>query len=190
MTLSEGGCYNSPTMEKNAFIKALAARRSVRKYTSEPVSSSLLEGLIGVASQAPSGLNNQPWRFVPVSSKRVLAGLAGCTKYAHVIEGAPAAIAVFLDNTSVYHREKDIQAVGAAIENMLLAAHSLGYGTCWLGEILNRSEDVERLLDVPEGCELMAVITVGRPLPDMSHGKPSRKPLEEIIVNRFEAEGE
>ena len=60
----------------------------------------------------------------------------------------------------MYNRDKDIQAVGACIQNMLLQAHALGLSTCWLGEILNRHEEVEACCGVPSHLELMAVINV------------------------------
>jgi nitroreductase len=88
-------------------------------------------------------------------------GLAQFTKYAAIIKNAPLAICVFLDNSATYNRDKDIMAVGAAIENMLLAAGERGLATCWLGEILNRSGEVQAYLKTDPDYELMAVITVG-----------------------------
>jgi len=58
---------------------------------------------------------------------------------------------------------KDLQAIGACMQNMLLAAHSLGLGASWQGEILNRADEVEELLGVPSYYELMAVLTLGYP---------------------------
>lgn len=120
--------------------------------------------VVRAGSWAPSGMNNQPWRFVIVETPPVRMSLAALTKYGKVIEGAPVAIAVFVDRAAMYHEVKDHQAVGACIENMLLAAHGLGLGAVWLGEILKRAGDVRSLLGVDPGMDLMAVVALGHPV--------------------------
>jgi len=70
--------------------------------------------------------------------------LARFTKYGHIIKSADKVILVFLDRASSYHYEKDLLAVGACIQNMLLAAFSLGIGSCWLGEILKPASSGQR----------------------------------------------
>jgi nitroreductase len=87
---------------------------------------------------------------------------------------------VFLDHSESYDRVKDIQAVGACIQNMLLTIHHLGLGGVWLGEILRNRESVEKALEVPESCELMAVIAFGYPAE--MRGVGSRKPVERVII--------
>ncbi len=161
--------------------EAIRTRRSVRRFQDRPVPRELALELLEAARWAPSGLNNQPWRFVLVESPEVIERLAACTRYGHILRGAPLAVAVFLDTRSSYHREKDIQGVGAALQNLLLQAHASGLGACWLGEILNRRHDVERILEVPQGLELMAVVAVGYPAGGRQ-GNPERRPLEELVV--------
>jgi nitroreductase len=89
---------------------------------------------------------------------------------------------VFLDKAESYHRVKDIQAVGACVQNMLLTIHSLGLGGVWLGEILKNHEAVEKILEVPESCELMALIAMGHPAE--TKGAGNRKPLHEVIIGK------
>jgi len=164
-------------------LEAIRSRRSVRAFLPEPVPPDLLEALVDAARWAPSGLNNQPWRFHIVQSQEVLEGLARCTRYGHVLRSARAAIAVFLDGEASYHRDKDCQGVGACLQNLLLAAHGLGLGACWLGEILNRREEVERLLGAPATCELMAVVALGTPARD-DQGQAGRLPREDLVIGR------
>lgn len=90
-------------------------------------------------------------------------------------------IAVFLDNNESYDRTKDLQAIGACMQNMLLAAHSTGLGAVWLGEILNKRKEVEAVLGSPAGCELMAVIALGRPAG--KNVKSTRKSLKDILIS-------
>ncbi len=163
--------------------EALRTRRSVRRFRPDPVPEQAVEALIDAARWAPSGLNNQPWRFHIVRSRPALEALAGFTRYGHILRSAPAAVAVFLDAEASYHREKDCQGVGAAIQNLLLAAHGSGLGACWLGEILNRRAEVEEYLGVPSGLELMAVVALGYPASE-DQGQPERLPVEHLVVGR------
>jgi nitroreductase len=73
-------------------------------------------------------------------------------------------IVVFLDKEHMYHYTKDVQSIGACIQNMLLAIHSMGLGGVWLGEILKNKEMVNKVLEAPESYELMAVVALGHPV--------------------------
>ncbi len=158
---------------------AILNRRSIRKYTDELVSDEKVMEILESARWAPSGLNNQPWRFVIVREKK--EELASLTKYSNVIKEANLCIAVFLDNASSYDRTKDILAIGSAIQNMLLCAYSLEIGTCWLGEILNKKEKVNVLLEIPQEMELMAVIAIGY---SNEKSTTTRKEIDELVIGR------
>jgi len=157
--------------------EAILNRRSIRKYTDESVDDEKVREILEAGRWAPSGLNNQPWRFVIVKEKK--EELASLTKYSRIIRDASLCIAVFLDSASSYDRTKDILAIGAAIQNMLLCAYSLGIGTCWLGEILNKKENVNTILEVSREMELMAVIALG-----YSKERPTatRKGVKELVI--------
>jgi nitroreductase len=163
-------------------LEEIRTRRSVRKFTTDAVDDQTLDRIIEMGTWAPSGLNNQPWKFVIVRDRELRIQLSRETKYAHIIKGAPVCIAVFLDNEQTYNRVKDIQAMGACIQNMLLAIHHMGLGAVWLGEILNNREAVEKILDVPESCELMAVVALGHPAE--GRGKGSRRTIDRVIISR------
>lgn len=164
-------------------LEGIYTRRSIRRFRAEPVRREDLLEIIRAGTWAPSGLNNQPWRFVLIRDRGVLDGLAGLTKYRKILEGAPAAVAVFLDRDAVYDKTKDVQAMGACLQNMLLSAHALGLGAVWLGEILNRAEDARRLLGLPEPMELMAVVAVGRP--EGQEATSSRRAVDEVLSKEF-----
>jgi len=135
---------------------------------------------VRAASWAPSGLNNQPWRFALISDPKLKDDLAGLTRYASSLRGAALLVAVFMDKESSYDYVKDCQAIGACIENLLLALHTQGLGATWVGEILKNKEKVVELLGLPERLELMAIVIVGEP----AHRNQSshRRPVEELIV--------
>jgi nitroreductase len=117
-------------------IDAIRNRRSIREFTGQAVERADLREIIRAGTWAPSGLNNQPWRFVIVCDPARKKELAAQTRYSHIVLAAPALIAVFLDKTAIYDELKDAQAAGACIQNMLLAAEALGLGAVWLGQIL------------------------------------------------------
>jgi nitroreductase len=163
-------------------LEVIKTRRSIRKFTSKDVDDRTIDQIIEMGTWAPSGLNNQPWKFVVIKDKEVLEKLSQQTVYSNIIQNAPVCIAVFLDNEESYNRVKDIQAIGACLQNMLLTIHHLGLGGVWLGEILKNREKVERILKVPEKLELMAVVALGYPAEKKESG--SRKPLDQVIIAR------
>ncbi len=145
-------------------IEAIRSRRSVRGFANENVSDEIVEKILEAGRWAPSGLNNQSWRFIIVREPATRLELSGLTDYGPTIKNAPVLIVVFLDKDHMYHYVKDVQSTGACIQNMLLAIHSLGLGGVWLGEILKNREMVNKILEVPESYELMAVIALGNPV--------------------------
>ncbi len=156
-------------------------RRSIRQYTAKLPPDEDIRKILEAAIWAPSGLNNQPWKFKVVKDEKQKDGLARFTKYARVIKDAPVAICVFLDNGATYNREKDIMAIGACIQNMLLQAYQLGLGSCWLGEILNRKKEVEEFLNTGPDYELMAVVSVGYSDEEITKG--CRKNLGSFLLD-------
>ena len=163
-------------------INLIKTRRSIRRFTDEPVSDDLINKIIEAGTWAPSGKNNQPWKFAIIKDQDLKAQVAELTHYSKCILSANVLIAVFLDNSSGYHEIKDAQAIGACLQNMLLTIHDQGLGAVWLGEILKNRDKVRELVNGDEKLELMAVVALGYPASD--GGKGSRKELEETIFYR------
>lgn len=164
-------------------LEGIYSRRSVRNFTAEPVEREQLLEMLKAGAWAPSGLNNQPWRFVAVRDAGKRGELARLTRYSRILEEAPLAVAVFVDRNAMYNDTKDHQAIGACLQNMLLAAHAMGLGAVWLGEILKSAGAVRLALELPEGLELMAVIAVGHPA--RTDQRSDRKGVEELLVKEF-----
>ncbi|MCB2311420.1 nitroreductase family protein [Clostridium tagluense] len=171
----------------NSVMSCILNRRSIRAYTPEEVSKDDIMLLLNAANWAPSGNNMQPWRFSVVNNNReLIKKLSSLTVYHNWVENTPCLIAVFLDSKylddkfpSIYLKHS--QSIGAAIQNMLLVAHDLGLGTCWIGEILKNEDKVRELLEVSEDLDLMAVISVG--YPSGKDVKSKRKDISENIVS-------
>lgn len=177
-------------IKKKQVIEAILQRRSIRKFDNEKdISDKLVDILLEAGRLAPSGLNNQPWRFAIVRRQDLKDQMAQLTHYHGIIRSAPVLIIVLLDTESIYHREKDIQAVGACLQNLLLAAHSQNLGAVWLGEILKNGLKVVEILQLSKRYELMAVVALGYPASDYRPKPSSRKPLDELILYREADDG-
>ncbi|MEN6440158.1 MAG: nitroreductase [Syntrophobacter sp.] len=168
-------------VQESGILKALYERRSIRHFLADAtVDHKLITEALRAASWAPSGLNNQPWRFAVVRDPEIKDKLAGLTRYSATIKSAAVLVPVFLDRQESYDYTKDCQAIGACVQNLLLALHSFGLGAVWLGEILKNKDRVLEILGLPDRMELMAVVAVGYP----AHRNQSshRRPIEELIV--------
>ncbi|MCX9081258.1 MAG: nitroreductase [Candidatus Methanoperedens sp.] len=160
-------------------IEAIKSRRSVRAFTDENVSDEVITQILEAGRWAPSGLNNQAWRFIIVRNPGTKIELLKLTNYGPTIKIAPVLIVVFLDKDHMYNYVKDVQSIGACIQNMLLTIHSMGLGGVWLGEILKNKEIVNNILGAPGSLELMGVIALGNPV----HKKmiSERKELDQLF---------
>jgi nitroreductase len=167
-------------MPDSPILKAIHERRSIRQFTDAPVSRDLVMTAIEAASWAPSGLNNQPWRFAIIWDKPLQEALAALTEYSNILKSASVLIAVFLDKEASYDYTKDCQAIGACLQNLLLSLHSVGLGAVWIGEILYNKEDVRKTLNLPEQLELMAIVAVGHPA--HRNQKSHRRPIDKLIL--------
>ena len=141
-------------------IQAMCTRRSVRKYTADPVKEEDLRKILDCGRLAPTGVNRQAWRFIVVTDAAVKAAVAEATDYGKFIASAPVVSA-------------------AAACNMLNAAHALGYGGCWIGSNGNATaERVGKVLRLPAGWKIYALFSVGVPAEEAHRDK---KRLEEVV---------
>ncbi|MEM3549847.1 MAG: nitroreductase family protein [Candidatus Bathyarchaeia archaeon] len=165
-------------------LEAIRGRRSVRAYKNVDVPADLAERLIDAARWAPSAGNIQPWEFILVRKLETKRKLAEAALGQYFIEEAPLVIVVCADeNRSAQGygvRGKALyclQDTAAAIQNLHLAAYSMGLGTCWVGAF--REEEARKILEIPYGIRPVAIIPVGYPAE-----KPpprGRRPLKQII---------
>lgn len=157
---------------------ALLTRRSIRVYADQPVADSDLRTIITAGIHAPYG-RNQIWRFAVIADAALIKELAGLTIYKKFVATAKALIVVFHDEDLGYHAMKDAQTMGACIQNMLLAAHDLGLGAVWIGEILKNEDKVRALCGAPDNFRLSALLSIGYPAKDGVYEE--RDPLDKVI---------
>jgi len=165
-------------------FEAIKGRRSIRRFQEKDVPYELVMKLIDAARWAPSAGNVQPWEFVVVRDPGLKKALARAALNQMFIAQAPVVIVVCADEIrsgSVYGPRGAtlycIQDTAAATQNMLLAAHALGLGACWVGAF--NEEEVRRVLGIPPGVRPVAIVPIGYPAESPS--PPRRRELGEII---------
>ena len=146
-------------------IDAMMSRRSIRRYTTDPVSDADVETILHAAMAAPSAFNQQPWRFVVVRDAETRMRLAETSQYSGMLEEAPVGNVVCADSTAVRVEGYWVLDCGAAMENALLAIHALGLGGVWLGVhgYAERVAVVREACHLPEEIEPVGMIALGHP---------------------------
>jgi len=114
-------------------ITAIESRRSIRKFGDAAVGRENLEKLLRAAMLAPSACNTRPWEFIVVTNRKKLDEIAVLHPYAKMCKQAAAAIIVVAIPQKGMPEGFFPQDCGAATENILLEAASMGLGTCWCG---------------------------------------------------------
>ena len=169
-----------------ATLALLHGRRSIRRYRTDPVPDELLEQVLEAGRLAPSASNRQPWHFVVVRDDDIQRQVAHHAAYyfirwAHV-EEAPVLIALCGDAKSRIYRQFLHEDIGLAGGQMMLQAHVLGLGTCWLGG-LDRNA-IADVLQVPEGVEVIGILTLGYPAEEPAP-TPRKSPAQIVHYDVF-----
>jgi nitroreductase len=141
------------------------SRRSIRRYTADPVGDASVERLLRAAMAAPSAGNQQPWRFVVLRERETMLAVSEVHPYAKMLDHAPVAILVCGEPSACKWPQMWEQDCSAATENVLIEAERLGLGAVWLGihPLTERIEGVRALLGIPEAVVPFALVAVGRP---------------------------
>ncbi len=203
-------------------LDVISSRKSIRRYTTDPIPQDLILRILEAGRWAPTGENYQPWKILVVKKPETRAAIARLAKIGTGSRGtaeysmnllqrfdgmrpedkeralkfyatgevsefpskAPAVIVAIGDLTA---DSPDVPYdVCAMMENMILEAHSLGLGACWIhGPAANIRHAIElkKLLKIPAGMgqyKVLAVMSVGWPLEQRRHARPKR-PLEDIV---------
>jgi nitroreductase len=146
-------------------IALILGRRSIRKFTSKPVSERDVTEMLRAGFAAPSAANYQPWHFIVVTDRAVLDAVPAFHPHAGMLKQAPLGLLVCGEPARAMAEGYWVLDCSAATENILLAAHALGLGGVWLG-IYPREERIEgmrELLGLPEGVVPLAMLAIGHP---------------------------
>lgn len=171
---------------ENKVIKAIQERRSTFQFKSQSLEEEKLMQILNAGRWAPSYLNKQPWEFIVVEdaeAKRELSKIGvRVSLFSKGIQNASVVIVVVVDPT------KDplhyIEAGSVASQNIVLAAHSLGFASFWLGifnyrqEKHSAEEEVKKLLNIPKELRVLTLLPIGIPV---SKEQSTRKKLVELV---------
>jgi len=144
-------------------LQAIFTRRSIRKFTGEPVSDEDMQTLLKAGFSAPSAHNYQPWHFVVVKNPSALEQIAAKHPYAKMLPQAGCCIIVCGDEEKQNMKGLLIEDCSAAIQNILLAAHGIGLGAVWCGlyPIPQLTKVVAETINLPEKIEPIGMVVVG-----------------------------
>ena len=152
--------------EETKMNELIEKRQSIRKYQSgKPVTREQLSRLLAAAMMAPSACNSRPWEFIAVTKRGILDEIARVHPYAGMCKTASAAIIVVAVPQSGRPEGYFPQDCGAATENILLEAVSMGLGTCWCGVYPKdeRIASIRKLFGIREPKIPFNVIAIGTP---------------------------
>jgi nitroreductase len=172
--------------DENPVIVNIKTRRCIREYLDTPLSEETIKKIIDAGRYAPTGLNLQPWRFVVLQNKEIMKKLSGYAQpiLAKSLEGRNDAGAVnFLKRLQdknfdlFYNAPVLIVVIGnknnaltdydcsMCAENMMLVAHSMGIGSCWIGgaAVIQQSEDLMAELKISQNYKIIAPLIFGYP---------------------------
>lgn len=173
-------------------INEIRTRRSIRKYTDQPVSEESVAQLLESARLAPSGSNTQPWHFIVVRSESTRKKLAEVSHKQEWMATAPVFIVCVADvrvriggseavsvdeNSPQFALKQIIRDTSIAVEHMVLEAESMGLSTCWIAWF--DQKDIRPVLNIPQDKYVLNILTVGYP-GESPKARP-RKQLETIV---------
>lgn len=169
------------------FKKLIQQRYSVRNFLPREVELHKLETILEAGRMAPSAVNFQPWHFIVVCDKQVLAHLAECY-HREWFATAPSCIVICGDHKQSWHRREDgkdhcdIDAA-IAIDHMTLQAVELGLGTCWVCNF--DVQKTRQLFNLPDHIEPIAFLPIGYPQSDEIPPKKRKASTDVIHWNGF-----
>lgn len=166
-------------------FEAIKQRRSIRRYKKQDITADIVIKLVEAAIMAPSAGNVQPYHLVIVRSEKVRQQLSEAAFNQKMILEVPIVIVVCVDERQASRKYGDrgktlycIQDSAAAIQNMLLAAYSLGLGTCWIGAF--NEHDTKEAVNAPREIRPVAIIPIG--YPNESPEQTSRRSFNEVVI--------
>jgi len=165
--------------EEGSRMDIILKRRSIRRYTGDPVSEQTIREVLEAAMCAPSAGNEQPWHFIVIRDRKILGQIPAIHPHAYMVPEAPIAVLVCGDLRLDLHDGFWIQDCSAATENILIAVQAKGLGAVWLGVYPreDRVAGLRKLLEIPNHVIPFALVPIGHPAecrPSENRYNPSR----------------
>jgi len=148
-------------------MEALLSRRSIRRYTPDPLPEEAILRVLEAGMAAPSAGDERPWHFVVITGREMLAAIPGFHSLSRFVPNAAAAILVCADLALSKYPPADwwVQDCSAATQNILLAAHATGLGAVWLGVHPEkvRVDGFRALCRLPDSIAPFSLVSLGFP---------------------------
>ncbi|MDI6860421.1 MAG: nitroreductase family protein [Caldisericia bacterium] len=141
-------------------LEIIKTRRSIRHYKKEKIKEDEILKILEAGRWAPSASNNQPWRFIVIYDENQIKKIGEVAKILTInnfVASAPLIIVIYTERK---HRWVDLDC-GMCAENMMLEAHSLGIGSCFIGAF--RENKLKQILNLPKDFYIVGLITFGYP---------------------------
>ncbi len=172
-------------MKVSDCLDIILHRRSVRRYQERSIEPEKTEQLLQAALASPSSKHLNPWEFIVVEDKDVLAKMSGCTTYgSKMLKEAAMGIVVCVDSSLTDTWQCD----GAiAAEHILLCASNIGLGACWV-QVYNRDGAeslVRELCNIPERLNVLCIISLGYPNEDKKPINPEHLQYDKIHYGQY-----
>ncbi|MFW5645560.1 MAG: nitroreductase family protein [Bacteroidota bacterium] len=167
------------------FTDIILSRRSIRKYKNQAVEQEKINEILKAAQYAPSAVNKQPWYFILIDNKSLFEKIMEIHPNANMLSTADKAILVCGDENLQHGEGYWIADCGAATQNILLSAHSLGLGSCWIGVYPReqRMKAIAELFALPAEVKPFAIVSLG--YPDEQKSFPERFDQRKVFKNRW-----
>jgi nitroreductase len=161
-------------------MQVILSRRSVRRYKDQAIPADDLKQIMEATHQAPSAANRQPWHFVVVTDAEQKEHVAqACNGQMWMADAGAIVVALGVPKVSEKWYRVD---VAIALENLVLAAWSLGYGTCWIGAF--DPAKVKQVCGIPADLDVVACTPLG--VPEIAPAARDRKPWDEVFsINSY-----
>lgn len=165
----------------NEIINAILTRRSIRSYTDKNISKQDMDLILKAAMYAPTARNLQYWRFLVIQDKANMAKLEKIQPYNTLLNSANAAIIVCSDMENEVAQKYYMQDCGASIQNIMLAATSLGIGSITLGLYPNADQvtAIKEQFNIPENVAPIGIVALGYP----NEEKPDPERFDEAKIH-------
>ncbi len=166
-------------------LDAIFTRRSIRRYSEKKITDETVNKILKAAMYAPSAVNKQPWHFIVFEDKETCNEIIQVHKSAAMLTEAKKAIVICYDEKLQHDEGYGVIDCSAATQNMLLAAHALELGACWIGICprKNRIDGLKRIFNLPDHIVPFAVISMGYPAEKKSI--PERYKTERIHYEKW-----
>jgi nitroreductase len=166
-------------------LKIIMNRRSIRKFKNARVENEKINLLLKAAMYAPSAVNKQPWHFIVIDDRTTMNKIMEIHPSSRMLETASHVIVVCGDEELQHGPGYWIADCGAATQNILLAATTMGLGSCWVGSYPreNRMTAFKELFDLPAHINVFALVAIG--YTDERKEMPARYKPERIHHNRW-----